>query len=254
MGVGGRTVAAWTLAVTLIAMTSEAWADPFADEWTEYPRPTPSQARWLLFSNTDVWRDGGFSHGGVLWAPSGLDQHGLVLKLMFGGGVYRYSSGALGNTEVRGNLLAGAILPGYRFVRDKLIVTFFLGYDFQHHHLTPDDPSASLRGSYNGVRGGLELWYEPTATTMIAADASVSSIGPSYNARFAAGWRAFDAFYVGPEVQGFAAGNNYQQVRAGLHLTGIKTGAFEWSTGAGWAMDSDHRSGVYGKLGVFTRL
>ena len=108
MAMSGRTVTAWALAVTLIVAACEARADPFADEWTEYPAPAPSQARWLLFSNTDIWRQGVFSHGGVLWAPSGLDQQGLVLKLMFGGGVYRYTSGALGNTEVRGGLLAGA--------------------------------------------------------------------------------------------------------------------------------------------------
>lgn len=241
----GRIAAAGVLAAALSVGACGAWAEPLD--------AGPEQARWLLFSNSDIWHEGGFSHGGVVWAPSGLDQQGLVLKLLFGGGIYHYTSGALGNADVRGDLLAAAILPGYRFVHDKLIVTFFLGYDFQNHHLTPDDPSASLRGSYIGVRSGFELWYEPSATTMIAADASVSSIGPSYNARLAAGLRVFDAFYVGPEVQGFAAGDNYQQVRAGLHLTGIRTGAFEWSTGAGWAIDNDHRSGAYAKLGVFTR-
>jgi hypothetical protein len=51
---------------------------------------------------------------------------------------------------------------------------------------------------------------------MVAADASVSSIGPSYNVRLATGIRAFDAFYVGPEVQAFGADSNYQQLRAGL--------------------------------------
>jgi hypothetical protein len=243
---GKRIAAASVLAAAFILMACDAGAQPVG--------PGPEQARWLLFSNSDVWREGGFAHGGVLWAPSGLDQQGLVLKLMFGGGVYHYTSGALGNADVRGELLSGAILPGYRFVHDKLIATFYLGADVQHHHLTPDDPSAGLRGSYIGVRTGFELWYEPNAMTMIAADASVSSIGPSYNARLAAGLRAFDAFYIGPEVQGFAADDNYQQVRAGLHITGIRTGAFEWTTGAGWAIDSDHRSGAYGKLGVFTRL
>jgi len=246
MRIGLRIAAALAFAAALCVVSCEAWAEPV--------EVAPAQARWLLFSNSDAWHEGGFTHGGVLWAPSGLDQQGLVLKLMFGGGIYHYTSGALGNADVRGELLAAAILPGYRFVHDKLIVTFYLGYDYQHHRLTPDDPSASLRGSYSGVRSGIELWYEPTAVTMIAADASVSNIGPSYNARIAAGLRVFDTFYVGPEVQGFAAGDNYQQVRAGLHLTGIRTGDFEWTTGAGWAIDSDHRSGVYGKLGVFTRL
>jgi Cellulose biosynthesis protein BcsS len=246
MRMGLRLAAESVFAAALCIVACQGRAEPV--------EAGPEQARWLLFANSDVWREGGFAHGGALWAPSGLDQQGLVLKLMFGGGVYHYTSGALGNADVRGELLSGAILPGYRFVHDKLIATFYLGVDFQDHHLTPNDPSAELRGSYFGVRTGFEVWYEPTAMTMITADASVSSIGPSYNARLAAGFRAFDAFYVGPEVQGFAAGDNYQQVRAGLHFTGIRTGAFEWTTGVGWAIDSDHRSGAYGKLGVFTRL
>ena len=72
----------------------------------------------------------------------------------------------------------------------KLTVTVFLGVDFQQHRLTPDDPSAGLRGSYDGARTGFELWYEPTAATMVAADASLSTIGPSYNVRLATGCAA----------------------------------------------------------------
>ena len=87
---------------------------------------------------------------------------GSVLKLMFGGGVYRYTSGALGNVDVRGRQLAAAILPGWRFIRDGFIVTVFAGLDFQNHRLSPDDPTAGLRGSYVGLRTGFELWYEPT--------------------------------------------------------------------------------------------
>jgi hypothetical protein len=62
-----------------------------------------------------------------------------------------------------------------------------------------------------------------------------------------------DRFYLGPEVQGFAADDNYRQVRAGLHLTGFKSGTFEWSAGAGLATDSDRRGSVYGKAGVIAR-
>lgn len=216
-------------------------------------RIVQEQARFLLFSTTDLWRQGGFAHGGLLWAPTGLDRDGPVLKLMFVGGFYRYISSALGNIEVHGMEIGGAILPGWRFVRDNFTITVFLGYDFQRHRLTPDDPSAGLRGSYVGARTGFELWYQPTATTMVAADASYSTVGPSYNVRLAAGLRAFDAFYLGPEVQAFGADNNYHQFRAGLHLTGLRTGAFEWSAGVGWATDTDDHSGAYGKLGVFTR-
>lgn len=210
-------------------------------------------ARFLLFSTTDLWRQGGFAHGGLLWAPSGVDREGPVLKLMFGGGIYHYVSGALGRVDVRGEQLAASILPGWRFVHDRFTVTFFIGNDFQQHRLKPDDPSAGLRGNYVGARTGFELWYEPTATTMIAADGFLSTIGPSYSLRLATGLRAFDAFYLGPEVQAFGAGHNYRQFRAGLHITGFRTAELEWSAGFGWATDSDDSGGAYGKLGVFTR-
>jgi hypothetical protein len=241
-----------------VAEPAPADADQDTQILAAYARPAANppardQARFLLFSSTDLWRHGGFAHGGVLWAPAGLDRQGPVLKLMFGGGVYRYRSGALANAEVRGNLLAASILPGWRFVRDGFTVTVFLGVDFQRHRLAPDDLSAGLRGNYVGARTGFDLWYQPTAATMFSADASFSTVGPSYNVRLATGLRAFDWFYFGPEVEAFGAGSNYQQFRAGLHATGLRTGEFEWSAGAGWATDTDHRSGAYGKLGVFTR-
>jgi hypothetical protein len=234
-----------------------AFVRPTTDQ-SPSPPPAPSRpagdpARFLLFATTDIWRQGGFAYGGVLWAPTGLDRDGPVLKLMFGGGLYQYNSGALGNVTVVGRELSAAVLPGWRFVRDKVTVTLFLGYDRQAHLLTPDDPTAGLRGGYNGVRAGFELWYQPMPWAMVAADASVSSIGPSYNMRFATGMRAFDAFYVGPEVQAFGADSNYRQLRAGLHVTGLRTGSVEWSASAGFARDSDDHSGAYGKLGVLTR-
>jgi hypothetical protein len=230
-------------ALNFVACRALAEDDPRSDD----------QARYLLFSTSDLWRHGGFTHAGIVWSPAGVDREGVVLKLMFGGGIYHYISGALGNVEVRGRQLALAILPGWRFVRDRLTVTVFAGLDLQNHRLTPDDPSAGLRGGHAGLRTGFELWYEPTPATMLAADASVSTVGPSYSARIAAGWRVFDRFYLGPELAGFAADDNYQQVRAGVHLTGLRTAQFEWSAGVGWATDSDGRDSAYGKLGLITR-
>ena len=162
MRIGGRIAALLFFAGALGSTASRAFAepDPF-DSLDQIDRIHRQQARFLLFSSTDIWRQGGFAHGGLLWAPSGLDRDGPVLKLMFGGGIYHYISGALGNTEVRGELLAGTILPGWRFVRDTLSVTVFLGYDFQQHRLTPDDPSAGLRGRYVGARTGFESGISP---------------------------------------------------------------------------------------------
>jgi hypothetical protein len=87
---------------------------------------------------------------------------------------------------------------------------------------------------------------------MVAADASVSTIGGDYSARGAVGWRMFDAVYLGPEVKAMQS-NDYRQFQVGMHATAFRTGDFEWSAAAGWTTDSDHRSGAYGRLGVLVR-
>jgi hypothetical protein len=104
-----------------------------------------------------------------------------------------------------------------------------------------------------GVRAGVDVWYEPSPSMMLAANVSASSIGPSFWSRIAAGWRAFDRFWLGPEA--LAMGDStYQQIRAGMHVTSFKPGNFEWSAGAGYVLDSDSRSGPYVRLGVLTRM
>ncbi len=207
----------------------------------------------LFFSGGDLWRHGSFSYGGLLWSPRGLDREGFTLKLLLGGGRYRYLSGALGNTQVTGSQVIFFALPGWRFHKDRLTLSVFAGLDIQQHDLTPDDPSSSLRGTKLGIRGGFDLWFEPDPLTMIGADVSISSIGPSYSARLAFGWRLPEGFYAGPEIGGFADGNDYSQLRFGLHVTGLKTDNLEWSAGFGWAFDNDERDSFYGRLGVFVR-
>jgi len=207
----------------------------------------------LFFSGRDIWYHGAFTYGGLIWSPRGLDRPGFTLKLLLGGGLYRYVSGALGDIPVIGYQAIGFALPGWRFQRDHVTVTLFAGVDVQHHRFFPDDPSSSLRGNRVGVRGGFDLWFEPKPYTMISADVSVSSIGPSYSARLALGWRLAELVYIGPELGGFAHGNNYHQVRLGLHVTGVKVNDLECSVAFGWAFDNDDRSSLYGRLGVHVR-
>ena len=47
-------------------------------------------ARIMLFSGRDLWRHGGFTHAGFVFAPNGFDHDGLLLKLLLSGGFYRY--------------------------------------------------------------------------------------------------------------------------------------------------------------------
>ena len=197
------------------------------------PRPT-----FMFVSGMDVWQNGGFAHSAAVWSPYGLDQAGLTIKLLAGMGTYRYLAGGPGGVEVTGRQYMGALMPGWRFKYERLEVTVFAGLDWQDHLLTPDDPDSSVRGTRYGTRVGADVWYEPWPSTMLASNTSISSIGPSYWTRAAAGLRVLDRIRLGPEA--LAMGDpNYQQYRVGAHATGLKTKWFEWSMGAGWVTDSD---------------
>jgi hypothetical protein len=213
-------------------------------------RENPS---FLFFSGTDLWRHGSFTFGGLLWSPQGVDHSGFTFKALIGGGSYRYLSGALGDIEVTGDQIVGFALPGWRFRSGSTFLTLFAGLDVQHHRTRPFDPSNTLRGTHAGLRAAAEFWMEPSTATMLAADASVSTVGPSYSARGAFGWKLFDKFYLGPEAQAFQGDDTYRQWRLGLHVTGLKAYDFEWSAAIGYANDTDDRDSLYGRIGLLLR-
>jgi Cellulose biosynthesis protein BcsS len=209
-------------------------------------------ARIILFSGRDIWRDGAFAYGGLIFGPDGFERDGLLLKVLLSGGLYRYSAGSFGGETVVGAEWLIQALPGWRIRRGPVEARIFFGPEYQIHRLWPDDPKNRLRGRTLGLRFAGDLWAEPTVETMAAADASLSSDGSSYSARAAFGWRVLNEFYVGPETQAYG-GDSYSQVRFGAHVTSMKTGITEWSAGGGWAITSGGRSGPYLRLNVVTR-
>lgn len=210
-------------------------------------------AHVILFSGRDIWLNGVFLYGGFLWSPHGLDEPGFILKAITSGGLYRYRSGALGGATVIGAEATGQILPGWQFKRGHFEAKVFAGLDFENHRLWPNDLSNHLRGQALGLRLAAEVWAEPSVETMLAGDVSLSTIGINYSARIAAGWHVLEQFYAGPELQVYG-GDGYRQLRIGLHLTSLKTGATEWSAAGGWAMSSGDCSGPYLRLGFLQRL
>jgi len=242
MGGGRRIRAAMLIAATFLI----CWADRLAA--AEHDDVT----RVLLFSGRDVWRHGAFVHGGLIWGPHGFDRNTPLLRLLLSGGVYRYDSGSLGGRRVIGAEGVAQVMPGWQIRRGAFEAKFFFGPEYQFHKLWPDDPGSRLRGPAFGLRFTVDLWAEPTPATMVAADASLSSIATSHSARAAVGWRVLDRFYAGPETQVYG-GDGYRQWRLGAHVTSMKAGDTEWSAAGGWALDSEGRSSLYLRLGVLQR-
>ncbi len=234
--------AAFILCVFVVAGIAGAHAD--------------EDAQTMLFSGRDIWRNGAFAHGGFVYAPGGLDQDGLLLKIVLSSGLYRYDASDLGGARVTGAEWLAQVLPGWRIKRGDAEFKFFMGPDMQVHRLRPDDPQNRLRGNSFGLRMAAELWYEPTTETMIAADVSLSSIATSNTARLAYGWRILDEMlggvYVGPELQYFGS-DGYRHFRLGAHVTTMKADDIEWSAAAGWAEDSAHHATPYLRLNLLKR-
>jgi len=212
---------------------------------------TPDTRSLLLFAGTDLWRDGAFLHGGLVWSPAGLDADGFTLKLLLVAGRYTYPSSGL-NTDVDGTLLSASVLPGWRLNLNGIIVGLYTGPVIQDYRLTPDDPSSHLRGRYGGAQVAADVWYEPTPTMMVAVNGTMLSIGPTGSLRGALGWRNTEPYFVGPEAQAIWCGN-YQQLRIGAHITGFRNNGLEWSAAGGWASESFGRQGPYLRLGVTAR-
>ena len=214
-------------------------------------------ARAMLFSGRDIWRNGAFAYGGFVFAPGGLEQDGLLLKVLLSGGRYRYDAENLGGVRVIGTEWLSQILPGWRIKRGDAEFKFFLGPEFQKHYLSPDDPANRLRGNSFGLRVAVDFWYEPTPDTMVAAEVSLSSIATSNSARIGYGWRVLEEMlggvYLGPEIQYFGS-DGYRHLRLGAHITSMKTDDVEWSAAVGWASNSQSRSGPYLRLNVLKRL
>ena len=200
-----------------------------------------------MFSGVDLWRNGAFAHGGVLWSPDGLGSEGFTLKVLLAGGTYYYDAGT---TNVAGHQRLAAIMPGWRIKQDRLEIVFAAGPEVQQHDL--DDLGNRLRGTHLGVRFGGDLWFEPSDQVMLAGAVSITSIGWQYWSRAQAGVRVPGVGWIGPEYHMLGDGT-YAQQRWGLHLTGLRTLDLEWSLGAGYLFDTAARTGPYGRVGLNVR-
>jgi hypothetical protein len=205
--------------------------------------------RVLLYAGFDIWRYGRSAYGGFYWAPDGLNKDGFITRLFVSGGTERYDAGS---KRFNTNIIRAAPLAGWRLGQGTLELKVFAGPELENRVLTPDVPAAEYRGTHIGARVASELWWEPMPEMMLTSAFSASTNATSHSARAAAGWRVLDRFWAGPEISASSDALS-RQVRIGVHLTGFKLDALEWSVAAGYIQDSFHRSGIYGRIGVLTR-
>lgn len=205
---------------------------------------------YAFWAGTDLWHFGRAGYIGMQWAPDGLNRSGFTWRLISSDGIERYSDGA---KRYQTQIFRASFLPGWQLIQGKFQLQAAVGPDLEIDVLKPDIPDARTRGLRFGARASIDIWWEPTALTMLSFSASGTTIsGTGFSVRGATGWRLFDRFWVGPELS--ASGDDYsKQQRIGAHLTGWKINDVEWSVAAGYVRDSYSRNGGYGRISMSVR-
>lgn len=204
---------------------------------------SPDPQRFLLFTGVELWRAGVAAYGGLHWAPGGLNEDGLIARVLLSRTIERQGAASTA-------IFRAAGLAGVRFKRGGFELKLMAGPQFELHE--PASPDASLRGTRLGLQAVAESWWEPTPALMLASSWSATTLGTGYGGRLAAGLRLDDGVWCGPEVSAFTDEFS-TQTRVGLHLTGVRWQDLEWSAAAGYLRDSLERNGAYGRIGVLIR-
>jgi hypothetical protein len=204
--------------------------------------------RLIYHAGLDVTSWSVSAHGVVQWAANGFDKDGFIMRFFVSEGFERYTDGYR-NFDTQ--ITRGHILPGYLFHIGGLELQVLAGIDGEADLLFIDNAPKKWRSNI-GVRGTVDAWWEPTRFVMLQSALSATTIDNGYNTRVAAGWRLYDWFWVGPEA---ALSNDFfsQQTRIGAHITGLRTGQFEWSAAAGHVHDNFQREGLYARFGLTIR-
>jgi hypothetical protein len=204
---------------------------------------------FLFYSGFDIWRFGRAGFGGFYAAPDGLDKDGFIARLFVSDGRERYDRGT---KRLNSDILRVSLSPGWRFSEGRFELRLFAGPELESRTLTANAPIAGRSTGRIGGGVAAETWWEPGPEIMLSSAFSATTSFNAWSARGAAGWRAFDQFWAGPEI--LASGDrSSKQYRIGAHLTGFSLAAFEWSAAAGYVQDSFGRNGVYGRIGLSRR-
>jgi hypothetical protein len=201
-----------------------------------------------LYFGTDVNTNGGLvGYGGILYAPYSMDRSGLRLSVFGLAGKYRYSDDdPNAPTTFRGRFASVDALVGYSAVVDNGAVTLAIGANYQHHEISPFDPSNPVVGDQLGFKVQGDFWVNPTEQTVVIGIASYSTAFNTYYSILRGGYDFFGlGFFIGPEVGALGNARTDQQ-RAGLAIMGIpvaKRAALTLS--GGWLHERNERDGGY---------
>jgi Cellulose biosynthesis protein BcsS len=125
--------------------TTAPWAGSLKDA------PTADTQRGVFFSGYDVVEGARYAFAGMVLALNNdISRDGWALRLYGSRVDFDLDPG-----EGRG--WQGDVMLGYRFVRKHMYGGIYVGADYQNYRLSPDDPTAKVRGTEVGAKVAAEL-------------------------------------------------------------------------------------------------
>lgn len=177
-------------------------------------------------------------------APVGhLLESGPRVRLQGVAGTYSYPGAAVRQT-VTGVQQEGTVLLGYEWIWQQAALAGFIGMNVRSNELSILDPGNPVVGTGIGVKVAADLYVTPTENTMLAVNASYSTLFNAYYARARAGIAVSPGVFIGPEVT-LLGDDFFNGWRAGGHVTGFAIGPMKFSLGAGYAYDRVRKGGYY---------
>jgi hypothetical protein len=185
-----------------------------------------------------------------------LWKSGVVFRLMGAHSLYSYPEGLAARIE--GREWQGDAMIGTHYVDAKFHTAAYIGFDYQNHRLTPNDPTNPVRGNGYGFKVAAEYETDDSLPYYLSLEGAYSTAFETYHAQARVGLRR-NKVVVGPEagILGDKTGDAY---RVGGFVTFEPTRRLELSMSSGYQFVEDKDSGggatstrspgAYGRLGI----
>lgn len=240
------------VACVALAMAGRASAGPRDDEEL-FIRPIDQH--WVLFASADAGNSVFLSGGSKQSLIGPLDRPGF-LALESSGFGYTRETLRLGSLRIPVDRYTyqSSVLGGYQHMFGPLYVAAYAGPELRTEQLAYAGSFARFSQPRLGVRGQIEVWYNPTPDTLLTTTVVASSASSSIWARVATGIKVWDKIFVGPEATVYTT-PTYRESRWGVHLTGPTIGILNLRISGGVMTDDGRRSASpYMGLSAWMRL
>jgi hypothetical protein len=152
---------------------------------------------FVAYAGVDFAPDSVYVFDGTIVAWNGdIGKDGVMLR--YSGSLSHYHYNIDPATRVRANQWQSDAMVGYQFIRDYFTASAFVGVDYQHANLSPDDPNNQTRGTDVGFKSAASIETSEKSPFYFNLEGEYSTAFSTYYGAARAGYR-FGSFIIGPE-------------------------------------------------------